>query len=115
MYEIYKGTEKQKAEVEKNFIFSYYPNSDYANYLRNPDYFIKKKESDALALNDYLKYVDRYAEGLYTSVINQADQVINNEPDNKFRSKYMLLKAMAIGQQLEDKSLLKPILNQSIN
>ena len=114
LYEIYKDNEVSKAGSEKNFIFNNYPNSDYANYLRDPDYFIKKKENDALALKEYLKFVDRYAEEMYDTVLIQANQVINNEPDNKFRSKYMLLKAMVLGQQLEDKQLLKPILNQLI-
>lgn len=112
LFEIFKDKDAGKANEHKNFILNYYPNSDYANYLSDPDYFIKKKEYDALAQEDYLKYVDRYSKGLYAVVINKADVVINNEPDNKFIAKYMLLKAMSLGQQLDDKELLKPVLTK---
>ncbi len=114
LYRIYSESDKAKAEVQKDYILNMYPNSDYANYLRDPEYFVKKKERDALAEQEYLSVLDRYNRGLYLPVISKAEQVISNEKDNIFRPKYMLLKAMAMGQTSENKDELIPILEQLI-
>jgi hypothetical protein len=82
--------------------------------LRDPDYFIKKKELDALALQEYLKSVERYEGGLYYPVILKADNVINGEPENKYRGQYFILKAMAMGRVNSDKTTLIPTLEQAI-
>lgn len=112
LYKIYEGTGKEQPYRE--YILNNYPNSDYANYLRDPDYFIKKKERDELALQDYLRSVTRYEQGLYYPVIIKADKVIEEELDNRFREQYMLLKAMAMGRINSDKTTLLPVLNQLI-
>lgn len=113
LYKINEGN-PNKSNIYKEYILSNYPNSDYANYLRDPDYFIKKKELDALALQDYLKSVERYESGLYYPVILKADNVINNEPENKYRGQYFILKAMAMGRVNPDKTTLLPTLNQAV-
>jgi hypothetical protein len=113
LYKIHEGN-MNKSVVYKDYILTNYPNSDYANYLRDPDYFIKKKELDALALQDYLKSVERYESGLYYPVILKADNVINGEPDNKYRGQYLILKAMAMGRVNPDKTTLLPTLEQAV-
>ena len=116
-FQLYKlnETSDPTASIEhKNFILNNYPNSDYANYLRDPDYFIKKKERDALAEKEYVTVLDRYNRGLYLPVQAKAEQVIADEKDNMYRSKYMLLYALCLGQTNDDKKLLLPMLNQLI-
>lgn len=116
-YELYKilaPVDQTAANVQKDYILNYYPNSDYANYLRDPNYFIKKKERDALAEQEYVTVLERYNRGLYYPVISKADIVMNEEKDNAFRAKYMLLKALAMGQINEDKSQLLPVLDAVI-
>ena len=112
LYKIYEGTNPTEANNQKNYILNNYPNSDYANYLRDPDYFIKKKERDALAEKEYVTVLERYNKGLYTVVQLKAQQVIEEEKDNVFRPKYFLLNALCMGQLNADKSLLLPGLNQ---
>jgi len=114
LYRIYAESDKPKAEIQKEYILNMFPNSDYANYLRDPDYFIKKKERDALAEQEYLAILNRYKRGLYAPVISKADEVITAEKDNIFRAKYMLLKAMSIGQTKENKQELIPVLDQLV-
>lgn len=114
-FQLYKiNEEKGSASTYKSYILNNYPNSDYANYLRDPEYFVKKKERDALALQDYLRSVQRFEQGLYYPVILKADMVINDEPKNAFRKEYFLLKAMAMGQINRDKTTLLPVLEQAI-
>lgn len=114
-FQLYKMNENTaSAGTYKSYILNNYPNSDYANYLRDPDYFVKKKERDALALKDYLRSVTHFEQGLFYPVILKADKVINEEEDNPFRKEYFLLKAMAMGQVNPDKESLLPVLEQII-
>jgi hypothetical protein len=114
LFKLLDGTNLEGASENKNYILTMYPNSDYANYLRDPDFFVKRKEQEALAEQEYIVILERYNKGLYFPVLAKADFVIENEKENKFRAKYMLLKAMSIGQTTENKQELLPILNQLI-
>lgn len=114
LYEIEKKRNPNRAGKHRDYVINNYPDSDYANYLKDPDYFVKKKEMDALAQKEYLKSVERYERGLYFPVIRKAETVIDNEPDNKYRAQYFILKAMAMGRINNDKSSLIPVLNQAI-
>lgn len=111
LYKIYEGNQPDLATERKNYILEKYPDSDYANYLIDPDFFMKRKEREALAEQEYIVVLDRYNRGLYYPVITKADQVIESEKDNKFRAKYMLLKAMSMGQISNNKEELLPVLN----
>jgi hypothetical protein len=113
LYKIHEGN-AGKQGIYRDYILNKYPKSDYANFLRDPDYFIKKKEMDALALDEYLKSVERFERGIYYPVILKADNVISGEPDNKYRAEYFILKAMAMGKINADKSSLIPVLEQAI-
>ena len=108
LYIMKQGSADQ--DVHKNYILNNYPNSDYANYIRDPDYFVKKKERDALAEQEYVTVLDRYGRGLYYPVLTRANQVMLEEKDNKYRSKYMLLQAMCTGQLNENKQDMLPTL-----
>lgn len=114
LYKILESSNPEEAQVHKEYILNYYPNSDYANYLRDPNYFIKKKERDKLAEQEYVTVLERYNRGLYYPVISKADIVIKDEKDNTFRAKYMLLKALSMGQINEDKNTLLPVLDTVI-
>ncbi len=116
-YQLYKMNETSdasKAEQHKNYILNYYPNSDYANYLRDPDYFVKKKEYEAKAQREYLEALKRYSQGLYYPALIRADAVLTEEPNNEYRAKYMLLKAMCQGKLNPEKTTLLPTLNALI-
>lgn len=116
-YQLFKLNDSintQKASQYKSYILTNYPNSDYANFMRDPDFFLKRKEQEKLAEQEYVVVLERYNRGLYYPVIARADLVIENEKENKFRAKYMLLKALSIGQTTSDKQQLVPVLNQVI-
>ena len=114
LYKLDETTNSAAADQQKQYILTYFPNSDYANYLRDPDYFIKKKEIDKINEQDYVRVLDRYSRKLYYPVISKANEVIEGEPNNIYRSKYMLLKAMSMGQLSDDKSGIVPVLDQLI-
>lgn len=114
LYKIYETSDLSKANVQKAYLLTYYPNSDYSNYLRDPDFFVKRKMREKLNEEDYVVVLERYSRGLYYPVISKANEVIENEKENPFRAKYMLLKALSLGQLNVDKSPLVPVLNQLV-
>lgn len=115
LYKIHETGNGGEADRHKMYILNNYPNSDFANYLRDPNYFVKKKEMDALAEQEYVTVLERYNRGLYYPVITKADKVIEEEKNNEFRAKYILLKAMAMGQTQEDKTTLIPVLQLAVD
>ncbi|MDB4324390.1 hypothetical protein N9963_03230 [Crocinitomicaceae bacterium] len=114
LYKIFETSNVSEANRYKEYILKNYPNSDYANYLIDPNYFLKKKERDVLAEQEYVTVLGRYGRGLYYPVLTKANIVINNEINNVYRAKYMLLKAMAKGQLTEDKNQLLPVLDSLV-
>ena len=115
-YQIYRlhNPEDPVAVEQKDYILINYPTSDYAGYLRDPDYFLKKKEREKLTQEAYLTDLDRYERGLYYPVVAKADKVLAEEKDNPYRSKYLLLKAMAQAKMTEDKKSIIPTLDTLI-
>ena len=111
MYRMNETSNRSKADVNKSYILNYYPNSDYACYLRDPDCFVKKKEYEVKAQRDYVYTLSRYSQGLYYPALISAEEVLLNEPENEYRSKYMLLKAMCQGKLNPEKTTLLPNLN----
>jgi hypothetical protein len=69
---------------------------------------------EALAVQEYVTILERYNRGIYYPVITKADMVIDNEPKNPYRAKYMLLKAMCMGQMSSNKQELLPILERVV-
>lgn len=115
LFKIHETSNGAEADKHRMYILNNYPNSDYANYLRDPNYFVKKKEMDKLAEQEYVTVLERYNRGLYYPVITKADKVIAEEKSNEFRAKYILLKAMAMGQTQEDKTALIPVLQIAVD
>ncbi len=114
LYKLAEGKDAVLANEYKQYILNSYPNSDYANYIRNPDFFILQKEREALAEKEYVRVLDRYERRLFYPVITKADQVIEEEKDNIYRSKYMLMKAMCLGELEKDKTKLLPVLRMLV-
>lgn len=113
IYRMYPSTDG-KALAQKDYILINYPTSDYAGYLRDPDYFIKKRELEKRTQQEYLTDLDRYERGLYYPVLTKANLVITEQKDNPYRAKYYLLKAHAQAKLNEDKKTLLPTLDELI-
>ena len=91
-------------------ILDFYPNSDAAKYLKDPDFYLKQKESEKANEQDYIELTQRYFNGEYKEVAALSLQVINEDPSNAFRAAYLLINVFAMGQLTEDKSSLKPLI-----
>ena len=110
LYKMYEGKDNAKAQAQKTYILQNYPNSDYANYLKDPNYFTKKKEEERKAEKIYVKVLEQYRATKYEDVITTCKLVIQNEPSNAYLSKYMLLNALAQASNNTDKKAIEPLL-----
>jgi hypothetical protein len=115
-FQLYKINEKDasKSVPHRNYILTNYPNSDYANYLRDPNFFIKQKEQEKQNEAYYLSILEKYRQKNYAEVIVACQQAESN-PQETMKVKFLLLRAMATAASTEDKKSISPILNELIN
>jgi len=114
-FQLYKLNEgNQEAETFKNYILKNYPSSDAANFFRDPDFYVKQKESALKDQQKFVKLLEKYNQESYTHVLSETQLIVDNDLSNAFRAEYMLLNALAYGQLNEDKKDLVPRLNRII-
>ena len=104
LYRLYDGVDGGKRAFYADYITSKYPNSDYANYIRDPNFFVKKKERERFDLEDFEKQIERFRNGQYSAVRSRTRSIVQNDPENAYRSGYMLLYALSEAALMEDKN-----------
>lgn len=112
LYLTYRANGQQsESDARKADILNNYPNSDFANVIRDPDYMRNKNKEKFKDLNDYIAVVESYEKKRYGLVIAKCTKVTQNDTANQFMPKYMLLKVFAIGQTRGNtkRSLMGPI------
>jgi hypothetical protein len=114
LYRLYDGKDSKKASEQKNYILTKFPNSDYANYLKDPDYLVKKKEKAKGEVNDYLQILEAYRSKEYSKVIQECNSKSANVVNVELIPKYKLLNIMALASSQVEKEKLIPLLNELI-
>ncbi|MEN9699851.1 MAG: hypothetical protein RLZZ301_1049 [Bacteroidota bacterium] len=113
LYKIYAGTES--GDKYRQYILTKYPNSDAANYFKDPDFYVKQKLSAQQDQAAYLKLVEKYDQAYYSLVLTETQKIVDNDLSNAYRSEYLLLNALAFGQLTENKKELIPRLQRIID
>ncbi len=113
LYKINDGS--GNGDKYKQYILNKYPNSDAANYFRDPDFYVKQKQNQQSAGIAYLEQLDAYNKGRYQAVLSESSRVIEGDKSNAFRAEYMLLNVLAAGQLTENKKELLPKLKRIID
>lgn len=113
LYKIYEST--GKSDEYKQYILRKYPSSDAAKYFKDPDFYVKQKLSAQKDQEAYLALVKKYDQGYYAQVQSATQLVIDQDPSNAYRAEYLLLNALAIGQQTANKKELVPLLQRIID
>ncbi len=101
-YALYKlflvKQENEKAEFYKNLILSNYPESIYANVIRDPDYFVKLAQEKGEAASLYEKAYTAFDKEQYYRAITYAERGIELNPDDTaLVPKFLYLRAMSQG------------------
>lgn len=106
LYRIYK--EKEEAEnffsmdgkgsqYYADIILERYPSSEFARLVRDPNLLQADDARKASEELDYKEVYRQFRQYAYSSVITASTNVIDTEPNNHFRAKYYMLRAMATG------------------
>jgi len=98
LYELFlQQSNYEKSNNYKNLIIDKYPDSEYAQFLSDPDFYKKLKEKQDEIKIFYKNTYILYKEGKYNQVIDNCDEALTNEKDHELAPKFTLLRAMAIG------------------
>jgi hypothetical protein len=116
LFKLYEGLDPKSTLVteEKNYILTTYATSDYAHFIQDPDFFIKRKAQEVASQQGYLKILEKYRIGHYHEVIIELTKLMQENPTDILMPNYMLLKVMATGHINQNKSILLPELNALI-
>ncbi|MCF8296112.1 MAG: tetratricopeptide repeat protein [Saprospiraceae bacterium] len=99
LYRIYKELDyDDDAKKYKDLIIRKYPDSDYANFLKDPDYFRKQLAEKDKAKDFYKTTYLAYSDGKYSEVIANCNTAIKEYQDTMLIPKFDYLRAISIGK-----------------
>lgn len=109
LYLLYFGT--PEAKPYENTILTDYPESEYAQLIRNPNFqkddeIKHEKESKAYAL-----VYQNFQKANYDAVLTSCQEIIANQKDNDFMPQYFFMRAMVYGK-LQQIDLLEKALSE---
>ena len=110
LYRINEG--KASAEVYKSHILKNYSTSDYASYLKDPEFFLKLKNQAAREEQKYLDIFEKYQKKQFVLVISSIDDFLKTAVKSKLNAKFKLLRVNALANITIDKKLLIPDLTE---
>jgi outer membrane protein assembly factor BamD (BamD/ComL family) len=89
---------QERSDYYKNLLLNNYPDSEYAQIIKDPDYAVHAKERASKAQSFYKDTYQAYINGAYPDVINREEQARQLFPKNKILPKFDYLKALAIAK-----------------
>ncbi|MDZ4664416.1 MAG: tetratricopeptide repeat protein [Bacteroidota bacterium] len=101
-YQLFRIYEKEKnaekAEFYKNKILNDYPNSEFAQLIKNPKYAEEKQSVLSDVEKDYANVYASYTAGNYSESYTQSDAAITKFGKNVYLPKFEFIKAMSLGK-----------------
>ena len=93
-------------------ILNRYPDSEFAQILKDPDYIKRKEEKEKVDLNKYSETFEKYRFNKFQEVLEICNDVIANDTSNEFLRKYYLLSAFCLSHTQNGKVeiIAKPLL-----
>ncbi|MBD1395455.1 type IX secretion system periplasmic lipoprotein PorW/SprE [Mucilaginibacter glaciei] len=99
LYRLYSELNAEQSNKYKNLVLTQYPETPFAKTILDPDYSKRLNEEDTEFSGLYNKVYDLYATKQYTQVMNAADALISQYPNNRFAAQLLYLRAFAAGHQ----------------
>lgn len=101
-YLLYKSNEQEKnaerAEYYKNKILNEYPNSEFAQLIKNPKYAEEKQSVLSDVEKDYSVVYASYTAANYQEALNQSNAAITKFGKNVYLPKFEFIRAMSLGK-----------------
>jgi tetratricopeptide (TPR) repeat protein len=102
LYDLYELLgDKQKSNYYRNLIISQFPESKYAQYLINPNYFVEMEALMDSLNNIYQETFRNYKSGRYRNVIELTANMKSLQPDSLMLSKIDFMGTVAQGTQTD--------------
>ena len=100
LYKMYNDEQNnEKADLYKGKILSKYPESSYANFILDPNYYKKLEEESLQASDLYTRTYDAYQQGQYYRVRMNAERALEQyASDTALAPRFALLDAVARGR-----------------
>jgi tetratricopeptide (TPR) repeat protein len=100
LYDLYELMgDKQKSDYYRDLIIRMFPESNYAQYLINPNYFVEMEARRDTLNRYYQEAYQHYRSGRYRNVIPLAASMKSMEPDSSMLSKIDFMQTVAQGTQ----------------
>lgn len=99
LYKLYLAkNQNEESEFYKGLILNNYPESVYANVIRDPDYFVKLAQEKGEAASLYEKAYTAFSKQQYRRAITYAERGVELNPDDTtLVPKFLYLRAMSQG------------------
>ncbi|MCD6112651.1 MAG: tetratricopeptide repeat protein [Bacteroidales bacterium] len=101
-YKLYKMygelPDQEKRSFYKNLILSKYPDSNYAKYILDPDYYKKLESKNQKIADLYKETYNAFKRQQYNMVLIYCDDAMLNYKKNKLISKFEYLRDLSIGK-----------------
>ncbi len=99
LYRIFASVKNQsQADYYKNKLLNEYPNSEYAQIIKNPNYVSDKNSQKGEVELFYTETYDSYAAGDYSKSYAMSRESVTKFGKNDFASKFSFINAMSIGK-----------------
>lgn len=99
LYRIFTSVKNQsQADYYKNKILNEYPNSEYAQIIKNPKYISDKNAQKGEVELFYTNTYDQYAASNFADAYNKCNESESKFGKNDFSPKFAFIKAMCIGK-----------------
>ena len=92
---------RDNSDFYKDVILADYPTTEYARLIRDPNYISDKNKNFAEEKLAYEETYKKYSRRQYNDVLIACNEVIQQQPENNFLSKYYLIKALAISARYD--------------
>lgn len=105
-FDLYDNNElvgnQERSNYYKNLIIQEYPDSKYAKFLLNPNFFIDLENQKDSLNRLYEMAFDKYKSGKYPEVITLTGQLKELEPDSMLIPKIDFLRSVSMGTQSDN-------------
>lgn len=99
LYKIYTSTKNQsKADYYKNKLLSEYPNSEYAQIIKNPNYVSEKNNQKGEVELFYTSTYEQYSSLNYSLAYSKCVEAESKFGKNDFSPKFEYMKALCVGK-----------------
>ena len=99
LYNIFTSVRnKTQADVYKNKLLNEYPNSEYAQIIKNPNYTSEKNNQKGEVEIFYTQVFNEYSEQKYTEAYAKSKESVSKFGKNEFSSQFAYIKALSLGK-----------------